>query len=357
METAEAPKIPTTAQRKSPTPATEDRISYLPDEILAHILFLLPTKHAVATSVLSRRWKDVWTGVYNLHLDFNNRFGESEIVANAQEIRERRYLEFCRFVDTVLSRHKNLNSVRRFHFHFAMKDVGCKVRPNFWLQMGFSPDESQLEVMDVELRGDEWNDDPFSLRCLPESFYRLKNLKILKLAGVSLETRIGSIFLPSVRKLLLLYAVIKSCASLSKLISGCPVLETLQIESCRHSNKEENDTLNAFLPCLKKLTIIGDIFYHDHCIVIDAPSLEHLYLDEYPELQLSQDGSRPLQCLHSAMLEQGESGISNRGLTRLLAQISNAKVLCLSWRTLVITNQHLLLFWAPLIFVASNLNG
>lgn len=32
-----------------------DRLSSLPDEVLAHILLFVPTKEAVATSVLSKR--------------------------------------------------------------------------------------------------------------------------------------------------------------------------------------------------------------------------------------------------------------------------------------------------------------
>jgi hypothetical protein len=48
----------------------EDRISKLPDAVLNHILSFLPTKHVVATGILSTRWRYLWTSVPNL--DFKN---------------------------------------------------------------------------------------------------------------------------------------------------------------------------------------------------------------------------------------------------------------------------------------------
>ncbi|CAI9110396.1 OLC1v1010407C1 [Oldenlandia corymbosa var. corymbosa] len=46
-----------------------DRISDLPEAIICHILSFLPTKEVVATSFLSKSWKDQWTKVTNLEFD------------------------------------------------------------------------------------------------------------------------------------------------------------------------------------------------------------------------------------------------------------------------------------------------
>lgn len=39
----------------------DDGISALPTDLLVHILSIIPTKDAVATSVLSKPWRYIWT--------------------------------------------------------------------------------------------------------------------------------------------------------------------------------------------------------------------------------------------------------------------------------------------------------
>ncbi|KAH9736944.1 F-box/LRR-repeat protein [Citrus sinensis] len=57
------------SSERNSTSLEEDRISCLPDEILCHILSFLPTKNAVATCVLSSKWRLVWALLPNLCFD------------------------------------------------------------------------------------------------------------------------------------------------------------------------------------------------------------------------------------------------------------------------------------------------
>lgn len=51
----------------------EDRISGLPDDLLMHILSHVPTKYAVTTMFLSKRWRFVWTMVRKLYYSYSGK--------------------------------------------------------------------------------------------------------------------------------------------------------------------------------------------------------------------------------------------------------------------------------------------
>ncbi|GMI65528.1 hypothetical protein HRI_000222100 [Hibiscus trionum] len=52
--------------------ASEDKITTFPDDILLSILSLLTFKEAVATSILSRRWRYLWTSLPSLHFRYED---------------------------------------------------------------------------------------------------------------------------------------------------------------------------------------------------------------------------------------------------------------------------------------------
>lgn len=76
-----------------------DGFSNLPDEVLCHILSFLTTKQAALTSVLSKRWLNLWTLVPNLDID------DSVFLYPEEGKRERSGILQCfmDFVDKVLA--------------------------------------------------------------------------------------------------------------------------------------------------------------------------------------------------------------------------------------------------------------
>ena len=80
----------------------EDRISQLPDAVLRHILSFIPsTKCVVRTSILSTRWKHIWTCVPNLYFD------DAEFSSSA---------DFVAFVNRVLLV-RDSSAIQKFHLH------------------------------------------------------------------------------------------------------------------------------------------------------------------------------------------------------------------------------------------------
>jgi len=146
----------------------EDRISSLPDDVLNHILSCLPTKTAVATGCLSRRWRHLWQ---HLHvLDF---YDDSLYSDNPIELKK-----FVFLVNGVLALLHNPRGTQKMRLHCAHSVINDD---NFhahsldtWVRPVIGP---YLEELDLDLYIDDENAPDFKL---PLSLFTCPNLVSLR---------------------------------------------------------------------------------------------------------------------------------------------------------------------------------
>jgi len=90
----------------------EDRINTLPISILHHILSFLPTKTSVRTSLVCRRWRNLWTNLQTFNFCDNFTY----MFDNHGNIEQ--FLPFTVFVNAVLSL-RTSRDTRKFHLSCA----------------------------------------------------------------------------------------------------------------------------------------------------------------------------------------------------------------------------------------------
>ncbi|XP_059657006.1 F-box/LRR-repeat protein At3g26922-like [Cornus florida] len=265
----------------------EDRISNLPTSLIGHILSFLPTKNAVATSVLSTKWKYLWTSIATL--DFDD--GLVDVWPTPRKSRKQRQslveTSFINFVYRVLTR--NVSDLQKFHLKCTRSyDVS---HVNIWISTALSRNPRELHLSHI---GN-----------LPRELFTSTSLVVLKLVSswcrtIVLSVPIGSwcrtivlnvptlVCLRSLKILVIDYFKFLDDDSIYRLCSSCPVLEDLSIGNCDLGNIS---VLNISAPNLRFLTInCWTSCYQFGCscdsdckykIVLNTPNLQHLKYKDF----------------------------------------------------------------------------
>ncbi|MED6144436.1 hypothetical protein PIB30_015649 [Stylosanthes scabra] len=275
------------------TSTTMDMFSSLTDDILLHILSFLPTRTSIATSVLSRRWRHLWKQVQVLDIeDLSFCF----LSVSDDEARKR----FVAFVNGVLSRHKDrrVRKLRLSGMVFSWKPV------EHWIDYAIKSHLEDLSLVSLILEGTLALHDYLPIVNLPS----LKNLK-LNVYSVDLE----------------------------KILSGCPVLETLNVSARRIFS----DVIHKprFLKSFK-FEFIGEFANPNaggcgcaiESIEIDTPFLEYL------QIIIHDSRVRNLVCnlpkVAEAHLYIGEKDVHVRWRPKLLRALCTTKLLVLGDSTI-----------------------
>ncbi|KAL0729520.1 hypothetical protein Bca4012_025613 [Brassica carinata] len=185
----------------------EDMLSKLPDSLISQILFYLPTKEAVRTSVMSHRWESLWILISELDLN-SHEFPEYNAFAGFVD----RFLDSCREDKSCL--HKlTLKILRR------KNDKPCLTR---WID--FVARTRKLKHLDVEYHYVSRK----RLEVTPVSLYVCETLLYLRLNRV-LVGQFDSVSLPCLETMRLENNTYASATGPELLISSCPLLEDLSI--------------------------------------------------------------------------------------------------------------------------------
>ncbi|KAG7588198.1 F-box-like domain superfamily [Arabidopsis suecica] len=179
-----------------------DLVSSLPDEILQqHIFVFIPTKLAIRTSVLSRRWRHVWSDTPSLSF-------ESSDMLHAASINE------------TLTRYTALKMIK---FHLTSSVEHAVPHIDKWIKFAMSRNVENLSLSVGFV----------SSYKLPDFFYMNSSIKQLNLMFPnSYIIPTCSVMWSSLKKLSLRYCIL-SDKSIAKILSGCPILESLTLSHCQ----------------------------------------------------------------------------------------------------------------------------
>ncbi|KAJ1691339.1 hypothetical protein LUZ63_015494 [Rhynchospora breviuscula] len=227
-----------------------DRMSNLPDPILAHILSYLTTKDAVQTSLLAKRYRNLWASVPSVDLDFN------DFLSSGKDVEE----NFVKFVNDVF-KHREPLTLESFNLVWndkssdptpatAWLDTAAKLKSKF-LSASISAEKYQIEV--------------------PDSVFTSESLQELVLELIFWAISPRSVKLPCLKRLTLKNIYFEA-EILEKLLSGSPAIEEMVLHNCIwnscciFSSTLKNLVLND---CCDEISLSLDV-------LICVPSLEFL---------------------------------------------------------------------------------
>ncbi|CAN6909630.1 unnamed protein product [Brassica oleracea] len=235
-----------------------DRISELPDPLLTQILSNLPIIDSVKTSALSKRWESLWLNVSTL--DLNDR----DVTPPYKKL-------FASFIDSFLE-HNFESRLQKLKIKYDECNVNLFLISE-WITTAV--DLRGIQHLDVEIQN-----PMYVIDFTPASVYKSRTLVSLKLRHVRVRNlfEVDVVSLPCL-KILCLENVCygkEGALSVEKLISGCPVLEDLDlVRKCNDLVKTlrvRSQSLKMFRLDFRSGMGGGD----EYEVEVDAPGLEYM---------------------------------------------------------------------------------
>ncbi|KAJ4779018.1 F-box/RNI-like superfamily protein [Rhynchospora pubera] len=213
-----------------PVPYTgPDRLTELPDALRLKILTSLRAKEVAQTCVLSKQWRNLWASVPCLDFDSKEFFSQFS---------EKSHQRFIKFVTSFLLSIDEATNLDTFHLcctgwnpffsgaggNYFSDGTGISYAACMWITLAV---KHKIKKLRLDLSDYNWLRVPNSLfvsASLEELFLRL-------FANNSVEVKPELVFLPKLKSLHLCFIDI-SGDHMKNIINGCPVLESLSVDSC-----------------------------------------------------------------------------------------------------------------------------
>ncbi|XP_030960578.1 F-box/FBD/LRR-repeat protein At5g53840-like isoform X2 [Quercus lobata] len=243
---------------------SQDRLSDLPDEILVSILSLLKLEERQRTSILSRRWRYLWTFVTcNLVFDKSRlqpvweKYKCHEI--SIADFRTALYSERSKFivwVNGVLELHQG-DTIDEFRIFFDMDGTFSAVLDN-WISFSRRKKVKKLSLNLLSLGRHK-----YSLTSQPFQSYSLESLTDLSLTSVEVTGEVLDYILSNCPFIEILHVEISR--SLMNLKTSCPLpkLKHLKIIYCQNLKHIQIHAINLvsfkYFGCETTRILLGDI--------------------------------------------------------------------------------------------------
>ncbi|XP_009795792.1 F-box protein At5g03100-like [Nicotiana sylvestris] len=267
-------------QRKIMARGDRDRLGDLPDAIILYILSILPEgKEVVRTSVLSQRWRFLWKSVA-VSLNFG------VLDYSYDERTKKKILAFVASINRELHYWRSCEKIKAFRV-FPVKYKEYLVKDyDFWVH--FAMKVANVEEFTLKFCIINFPDCAYKF---PQFTFKNTLLRNLVLGSCQINPS-GSVTWTSLVSLSIGHLKLTD-NMLEKILSGCPNLESLELDSVLGISRLEISSVK-----LRKLIILNDEIdcycqWHDedtHPLEIFAPYIQNLVLSGflYNEIRLQQ---------------------------------------------------------------------